>query len=93
LTARVDTPGAYRVLFAQGTREETLGFAVPDTAEAHSAGANRPLLDQFVRDTGGRELRDVADIVRRPATGPAQRSRSGRGCSAWRSCCSRSTFT
>jgi len=70
LTARVDTPGAYRVLFAQGTREETLGFAVPDSAEAHSAGTNRALLDQFVRDTGGRELRDVTDIVRRTATGP-----------------------
>jgi uncharacterized membrane protein/Mg-chelatase subunit ChlD len=71
LTTRVDEPGVYRVLFSQGNREETAGFAIPDSAEAHTVGANRPLLDQLARDTGGRELRDVGELRRGTGPGPA----------------------
>jgi uncharacterized membrane protein/Mg-chelatase subunit ChlD len=66
---RVDTPGVYRVLFKQGEREETAGFAIPDAPEQHTVGANRALLDQLARDSGGGELRDVADLAR-PGAGP-----------------------
>ena len=72
LVSRVDAPGVYRVLFTQGNREETAGFAVPDAPEAHAVGANRTLLDQLARDTGGRELREVSEATRRGAgPGPA----------------------
>lgn len=72
LSMRVDAPGNYRVLFSQGNREETAGFAVPDSAEAHTVGNNRTLLDQLARDSGGRELRDVSEVARRGAgPGPA----------------------
>jgi Ca-activated chloride channel homolog len=71
-SSRVDTPGVYRVLFSQGTREETSGFAVPDSVEGHTVGVNRALLDQIARDTGGRELRDVSEVALRGAgPGPA----------------------
>jgi uncharacterized membrane protein len=72
----VEAPGIYRVLFSQAAmgrpnapREEVAGFAVPDAVEAHTVGANRALLEQLARDTGGRELRDVADLAR-PSSGP-----------------------
>ncbi len=72
LVSRVDAPGVYRVLFTQGNCEETAGFAVPDAPEAHAVGANRTLLDQLARDTGGRELREVSEATRRGAgPGPA----------------------
>ena len=72
LVSRVDEPGVYRVLFTQGNREETAGFAVPDAPEAHTVGANRTLLDQLARDTSGRELRDITEVTRRGAgPGPA----------------------
>jgi Ca-activated chloride channel homolog len=69
LDTRVEEPGVYRVLFAQGEREELAGFAIPDAPEQHTVGANRALLDQLARDTGGREMRDVAELSR-PGSGP-----------------------
>jgi hypothetical protein len=69
LDTRVDVPGVYRVLFTQGSREEMAGFAIPDAAERHTVGANRALLDQLARDSGGRELRDITEAAR-PGTGP-----------------------
>jgi len=69
---RVEAAGVYRVLFSQGNREELAGFAAPDAAEAHSVGANRALLDQLARDSGGRELQDITDLARAGAgPGPA----------------------
>jgi hypothetical protein len=66
---RVVTPGQYRVLFRQGTREEVAGFTTPDAVELHSAGTNPALLDVLARTSGGHELLDVSDIAR-PANGP-----------------------
>src|SRR5262249_16997686 len=51
-SSRVDEPGVYRVLFAQGSREELGGFAIPDSPEQHSVGVNRALLNQLARDSG-----------------------------------------
>jgi Ca-activated chloride channel homolog len=69
---RVDTPGIYRVLFKQGDREELAGFAIPDAREQHTVGANRALLDQLARDSGGHEIRDVAELATPGAgAGPA----------------------
>ena len=48
-----------------------LTLVQPDSAEAHTVGANRPLLDQLARDTGGRELRDVGELRRGSGPGPA----------------------
>src|SRR5207237_4160090 len=45
LDTRVATPGQYRVLFRQGTRDEVAAFTTPDAVELHSAGTNRALLD------------------------------------------------
>jgi hypothetical protein len=68
LETRVGAPGAYRVLFKQGQREEVAAFAVPDAVEAHVVGANRGLLDQIAHDSGGREYRDPAEVGT-PGTG------------------------
>ncbi len=68
-STRVDTPGTYRVLFKQGSREEMAGFAIPDAPEQHTVGANRALLDQLARDSGGHELRDITELAR-PGNGP-----------------------
>jgi Mg-chelatase subunit ChlD len=68
LTTRVNTPGNYRVLFRQGTREEVAAFSVPDAIELHSAGANFELLDNLARASGGRELFDTQTAVQ-PASG------------------------
>jgi Ca-activated chloride channel family protein len=69
LQTRIGQAGVYRVLFSQGTREETAGFSAPDAAELHSVGLNRALLDTLARTSGGHEIADVADIAR-PANGP-----------------------
>ncbi len=66
---RAELPGVYRVLFTQGVREEMAGFAIPDAPEQHTVGANRVLLDQLARDTGGREYRDASELAR-PGNGP-----------------------
>jgi Ca-activated chloride channel family protein len=66
--SRVNVPGTYRVLFAQGTREEVAAFSVPDSVELHSAGLNRANLDALARLSGGRELTDPLAAAR-PAEG------------------------
>jgi Ca-activated chloride channel homolog len=68
LTSEVATPGSYRVLFSQGSREEVGGFSVPDSVELHSAGTNTVLLEQLANATGGHALSDPTDLAR-PASG------------------------
>jgi hypothetical protein len=63
LDTLADVPGTYRVLFKQGARQELAAFSLPDAVEAHVAGVNRALLEQIARSTGGREVRDVADVA------------------------------
>ena len=68
LDTRVNAPGQYRVLFAQGGREEVAAFSAPDAIEAHSVGTNTALLNQLAVASGGRPLGDPADL--RPGNGP-----------------------
>jgi len=68
LDTRVNAPGQYRVLFAQGGHEEVAAFSAPDAIEAHSVGTNTALLNQLAVASGGRPLGDPADL--RPGNGP-----------------------
>jgi uncharacterized membrane protein len=69
LDTRVSASGTYRVLFAQGSRQEVAGFSAPDAVEMHSVGLNRALLDLLARTSGGHELTDVAGLAA-PGNGP-----------------------
>ncbi|HEX8966536.1 MAG TPA: VWA domain-containing protein [Chloroflexota bacterium] len=64
LDTRVSQPGAYRVLFSQGQREEVATFSMPDAVELHSIGANTALLDALAGASGGRALSEPTDLRR-----------------------------
>jgi Mg-chelatase subunit ChlD/uncharacterized membrane protein len=55
------------------SRRETGGFVVPAAVELRTLGANRPLLEQLAQLTGGRELVEPADALRRPIDSPERR--------------------
>ena len=63
LDTSVSTPGQYRVLFAQGTRQEVAAFSAPDAIELHSVGMNRALLDALATTSGGHAITDVAGLA------------------------------
>lgn len=69
LDTSVSAPGVYRVLFAQGTKQEVAAFSAPDAVEMHSVGLNRALLDSLATTSGGRELIDPVGLSA-PANGP-----------------------
>jgi Ca-activated chloride channel homolog len=69
LETRIAGPGTYRVLFAQGARQEVAGFSAPDAIEMHSVGINRALLDLLATTSGGHELANAADFSQ-PGNGP-----------------------
>jgi hypothetical protein len=71
LDTTVTAPGEYRVLFAQGDRQEVAAFVAPDTVERHSVGSNTALLDQLANASGGRALADPADLRPGNGQGPA----------------------
>jgi Ca-activated chloride channel homolog len=62
LYTRVDSPGTYRVLFKQGSKEEVAAFVVPDAVEAHTLGVNAALLDDLARRSGGHLLQTPSDL-------------------------------
>jgi hypothetical protein len=66
LYTRVDTPGTYRVLFKQGSKEEVAAFVVPDNVESHTLGVNTALLDDLSRRSGGQALQAPADLGAEP---------------------------
>jgi uncharacterized membrane protein len=68
LDTRVATPGAYRVLFRQGAREEVAAFSAPDAVEAHTVGQNTAVLDALAQSSGGQAETDPLQAAR-PADG------------------------
>ncbi len=75
LTTTVAQPGAYRVMVAQRdasgiAHQQLAGFAVPDSAELHTLGTNRAVLQRLAAQTGGRELAQPEDLVAGRPGGP-----------------------
>lgn len=70
IDTRVAAPGQYRVLFAQGAREELAAFEAPDSIELHSVGTNSALLDQLADASGGHPLLAPTDLKPGQGQGP-----------------------